>query len=214
MGAVASVVLGLASGMIFLGAQNSLISAAMLAPLPIAGIVLGIVALVRIRKTPDYLSGAGWAKLGIALSLACLIGGMATAGYVYATEVPEGYTRTSFIEFAPDQQELAEGVDIPPEVEDLDGKKVFLKGYIRPGSIDYQRGFRKFLLVRDNNECCYGDLSKVKYFDQVRVTLDEDILAEYSGSLFRVGGTLHILPSNIARGSEYAVYELQADYLK
>ena len=51
-----------------------------------------------------------------------------------ATEVPPGYVRTSFAEFKPDEVDLRGNHFIPPDVAALDGKKVFIKGYMRPGT--------------------------------------------------------------------------------
>ena len=45
------------------------------------------------------------------------------------------------------------------------------KGYIRPGSATSRTNIDNFLLVRDNNQCCFGDLSKVKYYDQMVVQI-------------------------------------------
>ena len=45
-----------------------------------------------------------------------------------------GYARTSFADFEPDEVELRGDHLVPPDVAALDGKKVFIKGYIRPDS--------------------------------------------------------------------------------
>ena len=63
------------------------------------------------------------------------------------------------------------GVTVPPDIAALDGKHVFIKGYIRPDSMAVTRGIDRFLLVRDNNTCCFGDLSKIKYHDQIDVEM-------------------------------------------
>ena len=212
--AVASLILGALSVLIFFAGQSTLLSAVMIAPLPLAGLLIGLRAIHQIRRDSDHLSGMKTARLGTGLSAICLFGGMAFAGFIYATEVPDGYTRTSFIEFAPDKVELEQGVAVPQDVVALDGKKVFFKGYIRPDSVPFERGFQEFLLVRDNNECCYGDQAKVKYHDQVAVTLVDGKKADYSGSMFRVGGVLHVLPKNALRGPGFPVFRLEADYIQ
>ncbi|MDC0936071.1 DUF4190 domain-containing protein [Pirellulales bacterium] len=214
LGAVVALVLGVGSSLILLAGRNSLLSAVMIAPLPLAGIALGAVAFHRIRRDPEYLSGLGLAAAGIALSSTFLMGGLAYAGYVFATEVPDGYHRSSFIQFAPDLAESNAGVPVPEDVLALDGQKVFLKGFIRPDSVPYEQGFREFLLVRDNNECCYGDQAKVKYYDQVAVDVVDGLKTSYSSAMLRVGGTLHVLPNNLRRGPGHPVFKLEADYLK
>lgn len=213
-GAIFSVILGVVSLLIFFAARNSLLSAIMIAPLPMAGLLVGLRSLGEIRRTPEYLSGAALAQAGSLLAGVCLVGGLGFASFVYATEVPEGYVRTSFMQFAPDQAEQQNKVVVPDDVLALDGKKVFFKGYIRPDSVAFDSGVREFLLVRDNNECCYGDQAKVKYFDQVAVKMVEGKTADFSRALFRVGGVLHVLPANAARGPGHPVFRLEADYIR
>ena len=96
----------------------------------------------------------------------------------------------------------------------MDGQRVFIKGFMRADSIQYSHNVREFLLVRDNNECCFGDLSNVKYFDQVLVSTVGSLSTDYSTGIYRVGGILHIHPENILRGVGYPVYTLEADHLK
>lgn len=38
----------------------------------------------------------------------------------------------------------------------INGKKVKLRGYILPSSTYQSKGFTQFVLVRDNQECCFG----------------------------------------------------------
>ena len=110
----------------------------------------------------------------------------------------------------PDEVEMRGDVMVPPDVAALDGKKVFIKGYIRPDSTPYRQNINRFLLVRDNQQCCFGDISTVNYFDQMAVALGKDYTLNYSPGVFRMGGTLHINPRNIGRGQP--VYTLDADY--
>ena len=93
-------------------------------------------------------------------------------------------------------------------------RKVFIKGYIRPDSVTVPRGIERFLLVRDNNQCCFGDLSKIKYYDQIDVAMTGDNRVDYSQGLIRIGGILHIEPQNIAMGDSAPVFSLKADYAK
>jgi hypothetical protein len=212
MGAIASVVMGLLSSLIFFAGRDSLESALLLAPLPLIGIALGLRALRRIRENPDRWTGQKLAKVGLALSAACLIGGIGFAGYVRATECPPGYEPTSFAELKPDEVDLRGDHFIPPDIAALDGKKVFIKGYIRPDSTNngLRRNISQFLLVRDNNQCCFGDMSTVKYFDQVAVKTNDRLTVDFSFGLRRIGGTLRILPQNLAGGAP--VFTLEADH--
>lgn len=42
------------------------------------------------------------------------------------------------------------------EVEKLNGKKVKLRGYILPSTLFKETDISQFVLVRDNQECCFG----------------------------------------------------------
>jgi hypothetical protein len=208
--AIASIVFGLLSALVVAAGRVSFESALATSILPLVGAALGLMALRRIQSAPDAYSGRGAAIAGVALSLVFLVIGLAFAGYVHATEVPDGYTRTSFAEFKPDEKDLRADRPIPPEVAALNGKKVFIKGYFRPDSSRFTSNVREFLLVRDNNQCCFGDLSTVQFFDQVAVAAVDGVTVDYSPRLFRMGGRLFIRPENI--GSGLPVYILEADY--
>src|SRR3954471_16899673 len=123
--------------------------------LNLAPLVCCVWALSRIRREPERYSGQGMARIGLALSLVLLVGGISYGGYVYTTEVPDGYARISFGTMKPDELQERGGLVVPPDIAALDGKPVFIKGYIRPDSITVPRGIKKFLLVRDNNQCCF-----------------------------------------------------------
>jgi hypothetical protein len=214
-GAIASLVFGLLSTMIFFAGRDGFQNSLLLTPLPLIGIALGIRAMATMRANPDQFTGGAMAKVGTALSVLSLVGGLAFSGYVYATEVPEGYARTSFFDLQPDDIDLRGGHAVPPDIAALDGKKVFIKGYIRPDSTNsgYTDNISSFLLVRDSNSCCFGDLSTVKYFDQVAVMMapKADRVKFYNGYLYRMAGTLKILPENAHDGASGPAFALIAD---
>ena len=183
-----------------------------LVPLPLVGLLAGLMAWMKIRRSRDQLTGEGLAMVG---TLGCglmLVAGSLIAAWTYATEVPEGYSRISFVRMTPDEFELAEGKRIPEEIQKLNGQQVFIKGYMRPSN--YQYGLRNFLLVRDNQNCCFGPLNDVKYFDQIQVNFAGDIRADYDTGIFRLGGTLRINPNAIGSAHGEPVFMLVGDYLK
>jgi hypothetical protein len=182
--------------------------------LNLAPLVCCVWALSRIRREPERYSGKAMARIGLALSLVLLVGGVSYGGYVYATEVPNGYSRISFSTMKPDELQERGGVLVPPDVSSLEGKSVFIKGYIRPDSITVPHGIDQFLLVRDNNQCCFGDMSKIKYYDQVLVKMTGDHRLDFSRGVFNIGGKLHIEPQYAMPGSPKTVYSLTADYAK
>jgi hypothetical protein len=184
------------------------ISALNAAPLSICLWSLG-----RIRREPELYTGRLLAFLGLVISAICLIGGVGFGSYVYATEVPEGYTRISFGRMKPDEIQERGNVPIPPEIAALDGKRIFIKGYIRPDSVSVSRGIDRLLLVRDNNQCCFGDISSIKYYDQIDVDMVGSLRVDYDQGLFRMGGILHIEPENVTLGPAKPVFSLKADYV-
>ena len=70
-------------------------------------------------------------------------------------------------------------------------------------------GIDRFLLVRDNNQCCFGDLSKVNYFDQMAVQITSNHRVEDTLKILRMGGILEINEENLALGPGYPVFSLE-----
>lgn len=213
--AVLGVVIGLVSIVIPMTAGASFDRTLMLAPIGVVGLIVSLYALRSIAAAPELYTGRPLALTGTALSGVFLATGVGYSAWVYTTEVPDGYNRTSFIAMKPSEQELVDRQLIPDEVREYieSGEPVFLKGFIRPDSIKFKQNLTDFLLVRDNNQCCFGDLSKVNYFDQVQVELGPGMTTDFHRGVFRVGGKL-----SIARGDPRAgtplTYKLDADYVK
>lgn len=220
LAAIASVVFGVVSSVTFAAANTSLQHCLMLCPIPVVGLICGLKGLSNIRAMPDVLSGSRAAIAGIVMSSLGLFGGLGYAGYVHATEVPPGYERVAFYDLKPDEVESKGQEKIPRDVKELEGKQIFIKGYMRPGthysqnSTPVRHNVSIFMLVRDSNECCFGDISTVKYYDKMDVILKPNLLTDYSSSMFRVAGKLHIDPPNRLKGEVDPKFRLEADYVK
>ena len=199
---VASLILGLISPLAILDWT--------LVAVPAIGVPLSLYALLTVRRHREELSGEGLARVGLALSLLFGIIGPALLMYVYLTEVPEGYARVSYGELQPDETQA--GQLVPPTALELEGKKVFIKGYVYPG----QRtdGIREFLLVRDQGDCCFGGDPKIT--DRIQVTLEEPLQLTYQPRLHKLGGTFHVeVQDKAIDGAKGGVfYHLKADYLQ
>ena len=154
--------------------------------LPILGIIMGLFALAQIRQRPRELAGRRIAVAGISLSSLLLAASMATAVYVYMTEVPEGYQRVSYAQLQTEEGQV--GQLVPPLATDLDGQQVFIKGYVFPGT--QRRGIKTFLLVRDKGDCCFGGNPKVT--DRVQVTLADPNRLTFSSGLHKVAGKFRV----------------------
>jgi hypothetical protein len=213
-GALIAMVLGVLSVFVVIAAASSFETCLLVAPIPALGIFVALWSLGKIRRFPDQYTGRTLARLGLTLSLVFLIAGVGYGGYVYTTEVPDGYTRISFNSMKPDEIQERGGIAVPPDIAALNGKKVFIKGYIRPGSSPLRTNIDRFLLVRDNNQCCFGDISKVKYYDQMVVQITSGDRVEDNLNILRMGGILEIHPENLALGGESPVFSLRADYAK
>jgi hypothetical protein len=211
-GAVIALILGVVSWVIALLARDSLQASLMLSPVPLLGLLVGIRSWLAIRRRPEELTGRGMALAGLLLSGSGLLAGVGLATHSYVTEVPEGYARISYNTLQPDERQRRRKLLVPPEIMQLEGKKVFIRGYMRPSS--QRLRLREFLLVRDNMQCCFGALNKVKYHDMVAIRLEKPLRVDYRTQSFGVGGTLHIDPASARPGAEAAVFSLEADYIR
>ena len=181
----------------------------LLLPLPVVGLVLGLVALAKLRRYPEELSGRTAAMLGIALNVVLLVGGVALHSVVYATEVPEGFQRISFAELQPVPE--APQMPIPPNTLELDGKKVFIKGYVYPDGQQYN--IKRFILIPDMGTCCFGGQPKLT--DMVEVTLRDPLRTIFERRKRRLAGTLTVdtrLKPVSGLGGVY--YRLDAEYVR
>jgi hypothetical protein len=211
-GAIIGFVLGVLSVCTLITALSSIETCLMVVPIPVLGMFVSLRSWARIRREPELFTGGWLAMAGFVLSLVFLTVGLTYGGFVYATEVPDGYERISFAGMKPTEVQERGGVAVPPEIADLAGKRVFIKGYIRPDSVSTTRGIDRFLLVRDNNQCCFGDLSKIKYYDQIDVDMEGPLRVDFSQGVFKIGGVLEIQPENAVLGPGAPVFSLKADY--
>ena len=133
------------------------------------GVFVGIAALSRIRASDGAVKGGMFAAVGLALSACSLVLGSVKMAHAYSTEVPEGYQRVNFPREIADRQFVYIGGrrKIPPEVSPLLEKKVYLKGFM--WATQSTDGLPRFILLKDNGECCFG--GKPKSHDFITVTL-------------------------------------------
>ena len=123
------------------------------------------------------------------------------------TEVPPGYQRLNYAELQPDPE--TQGEVFPPAIEQRDGDRVFIKGYVFPAK--QTSGIKQFVLCRDNGDCCFGGQPKLT--DRVLVTLKGPLSLNFSTRLQRVAGTFRVEPGQGTDGISGVIYHLDADYL-
>ena len=68
-------------------------------------------------------------------------------------ELPENVTFDD-VKFEIEKNEDFSRQILTDKINDFEGKRIKIRGYIRPSF--KQTGIEKFILVRDNQECCFG----------------------------------------------------------
>jgi hypothetical protein len=92
---------------------------------------------------------------------------------------------------------------MPEWMRDLNGKKVRLRGFMKPHEIS--TGFRRFIFVKDTGLCCFGPAGKI--YDLIQVTLQKGTTTDYIElTPFDVIGTFRIEIAALDDTQE--VYEL------
>jgi hypothetical protein len=182
-------------------------------PFALFGIVLGILAKRQISRADGAYSGIWLVRGGLVLCALCLCVGSAFHAYVYATEVPEGYTRVSFVTDISKKgfSEIDGRQDYHPEVKALDGQKLFLKGYIYPD--ERTDGIRQFILCKDSGECCFG--GKPALTDMIFINIPDGVPPiKYKEALFSVAGEFMVAPDLRRAGELRPAYRIDASLVE
>jgi hypothetical protein len=103
---------------------------------------------------------------------------------------------------------------ITPEIKELDKKVVKLRGFILPTSVFQQSGIKQFVLVRDNQECCFGPGAAL--YDCVIVEMAAGKTATFSTRVVGVKGKLEIDSESFQYpdGGHYAIYKMTAEEVR
>lgn len=176
------------------------------------GVLTGLVCLRQIRRSEGELGGRVLARLGFWLNVVCLVAGTSWHSYAYATEVPEGYERVSFSWLSGQELDFQKGgrISLPEGVAALDGKPIFIKGYMYPTR--QLADINEFVLVKDTGQCCFGgnpkltDMIVVQFKDGMTVSHKDQTLVSVAG-VFRAK---HPQQS----GELYALYSIEGAYFK
>lgn len=177
--------------------------------IPIVGMVAGFLSMRQIRALPDQYTGELVALSGTLVSGVLLVAGAAWLTYSYVTEVPPDHVRMSYDDLQPTAEEESL---VPAAALELDGKKVFIKGFVYQPKGGQTEGLKHFVLVRDRKQCCFGGNPKVT--DMIQVRLKGKLEAEFNMQPRALAGTFHVRPSRGMDGLGDAIYQLEADYLK
>lgn len=103
---------------------------------------------------------------------------------------------------------------ITKEIEELNSKTVKLRGFILPTSVFQQSGIKQFVLVRDNQECCFGPGAAL--YDCVIIEMLPGKTANFSTRVVAVKGKLEVDSQSFQYpdGGHYAIYKMTAEEVK
>ncbi len=99
---------------------------------------------------------------------------------------------------------------LPVAVTALAGAPVRIRGYILPSF--QQTGLTQFVLVRDNQECCFGPGAALH--DCIVVRMRPGKTADFSIRPVAVAGTFRIDELRAPDGTHLAIYALDGDEVK
>jgi len=181
-----------------------------LLPLGVASAVMAVMAVLRIRSARGEFSGMKLASTAVFLSTFAVAGGIGYQVYAYQTEVLEGYERISFSRDISDKGFVTyQNQQGPhPDLLAMEGKKIFLKGFMYPTGQVYD--LKSFLLVKDSDQCCFG--GEPKLVDMLGVYMKGAVTDYYSGRV-SVAGTFR-LNREYKGGKLEAVFQLDGVEVK
>jgi hypothetical protein len=181
-----------------------------LLPLGIVSAIMAVMAVMKIRAARGEYSGMKLASTAVFLSVLAVAGGVSYQVYAYQTEVREGYERISFSRDISDKGIITyQDQQMPhPDLVAMEGKKVFLKGFMYPTGKIFD--LKSFLLVKDSDQCCFG--GEPKLVDMLGVYMKGVVTDHYSGRV-SVAGTFR-LNREYKGGKLEALFQLEGVEVK
>lgn len=102
---------------------------------------------------------------------------------------------------------------LPKDVEGLNKKTIRIRGYILPTSVYQSSGIKEFVLVRDNQECCFGPGAAL--YDCIIVQMEKGKAADFTTRPVAVRGKFEIKEFKYPDSDEhYAIYQMTATEVK
>lgn len=163
-----------------------------------------------------------WSNLCLSVAICALAGCggnqevPATAVVLPAEKVPPARPASKLrepIEVAWDRLEMPLGEDnkfepwmVPSRVQELEGKRVRVKGLIYAGGLSQRGNIREFPLIRELG-CEFGNGAPAWHV--IMVELEGKLRTEYKSELITVEGILQVKPYNGSDGKTWSVYFLQ-----
>ena len=124
---------------------------------------------------------------------------------------PGGIRETTFddVKFEMEETDAFQRSMLTPKVEELFGRQIRIRGFIYPTNT---KRLKKFVLVRDNLECCFGPGAAL--FDCILVHMEPGKTAEYSIRPVAVEGTFRFEEFIDFDGTVRAIYRLDGEAVK
>jgi hypothetical protein len=96
---------------------------------------------------------------------------------------------------------------VTPAIEQLSGQRIRIRGFMLPTA--QQRGIKQFVLVRDNQQCCFGPGAAL--FDCILVEMQSGQSAEFSIRPVAVTGKFEVSEFDGPDGHCLAIYHMDAE---
>jgi hypothetical protein len=96
---------------------------------------------------------------------------------------------------------------LTPAIETLSGQRIRIRGFMLPTA--QQRGIKQFVLVRDNQQCCFGPGAAL--FDCILVEMQTGQSAEFSIRPVAVTGRFEVNEFDGPDGHCLAIYHMDAE---
>jgi hypothetical protein len=96
---------------------------------------------------------------------------------------------------------------LPEAIEAMAGQRVRIRGFILP--TPQRRGIEQFVLVRDNQECCFGPGAAL--YDCILVEMQPGKTTEFSIRPVAVDGTFDIREFKGPDGKHLAIYHIEGE---
>ncbi len=101
---------------------------------------------------------------------------------------------------------------LTPKIEAMEGKTVIIRGFMLAASVFQQTGIKQFVLVRDNQQCCFGPGAYL--FHNIQIEMAEGKTAAFNIRPVTVEGVFAIKPWIGPDGKCYSVYHMTAQSVK
>lgn len=97
-------------------------------------------------------------------------------------------------------------------IENLNDKKVRLRGWLLPSSVYMQKNIRYFVLVRDNMECCFG--TGAALYDCVIIEMVKGKSVDFTTRPIAIEGEFSVKEYEYPDGGHYAIYRIKGVSVK